>query len=317
MIPKFSLKGKVQGFEDGTVIFMRDGSSDKTIDSTIINNSSFEFKTKISKFPSQVILHNKSFSEYRFVWLENNKMTLDASETNLNKAIVLGSESEILSHNLYIIADTLSRSERKKLEIKFVKDNPSSIVSAKILSVYTTTWGKEKTQELFNKFSIENKNSEYGKSISKYLELNKNPEIGDLYVDFEMKDTNGEVKKLSENLKKITLLEFWASNCGPCRVENPNLIKTYQKYNSQGFEIFAVSQDINESSWLKAIEKDELPWIQVSDLLGRDNLASLIYGINGIPDNFLIDEEGIIIERNIRGEMLNKKLEELISNKGD
>ena len=128
-----------------------------------------------------------------------------------------------------------------------------------------------------------------------------------------MKDTNGKARKLSDFNGKVVLLEFWASNCVPCRQENPNLVKTYEKYRPKGFEIFAVSQDITKTSWLKAIEKDKLPWLQVSDLKGRDNSASLIYGINAIPDNFLIDQNGIIIARYLRGEKLNDKLDELLN----
>ncbi len=132
-------------------------------------------------------------------------------------------------------------------------------------------------------------------------------------MDFEMEDPNGEIRKLSDFEGKLVLLEFWSSNCIPCRKENPNLVKTYEKFNPKGFEIFAVSQDIKKESWLKAIEKDSLPWIQVSDLKGHENSASLIYGVHAIPDNFLIDRNGIIIERDIRGERLNAKLKELLN----
>lgn len=196
--------------------------------------------------------------------------------------------------------------------MEFVSKNPNSVHSAYILSVYTKTWGKEKSKELFDKFSLENKNSEYGKSISKYIELNKNPRIGEKYVDFEMTDVNGDMRKLSDFNEKVVLLEFWSSNCGPCRKENPNLVKTYEKYKPVGFEIFAVSEDIKKDNWLKAIETDKLPWLQVSDL-NRNNSASLIYRINSIPINFLIDKTGIIIGRNLRGVELNETLEKLLN----
>ena len=239
-------------------------------------------------------------------------MTFDATQSEFRYANVTGSNEENLSQTLSKETESLTREETLKKDIAFVNNNPSSIHSAYILSVYSSTWGKEKSKELFDQFSVENKNSEYGKSISKYIELNKNPQIGEKYVDFEMEDTNGKTRKISDFEDKLILLEFWASNCGPCRQENPNLVKTYEKYKPKGFEIYAVSQDTKKSSWLNAIKKDKLPWLQVSDLKGKDNSASLIYGINGIPDNFLIDKSGIIIGRNLRGEKLNKKLEELL-----
>jgi len=306
---EFSLNGTTNGIENGTILYLDVG--DKTIDSTKIENNSFSFNSKIPNSPLQVIIRKKDFSQYRFLWVENKPMTFDASKTDFRNAKITGSESENLSFSLHQKIDTLPRSERRKMEIEFVKTNPNSIVSASMLSLYSTTWGKEKTKELFNKFSQENKNSEFGKSISKYIELNKNPKIGEKYVDFEMTDTKGKVRRLSDFNGKLILLEFWASNCGPCRKENPNLVKTYNEFKDKGFEIFAVSEDTNRESWLKAIKKDKLPWLQVSDL-NRNNTASLIYGINGIPDSFLIDQNGIIIGRDLRGDKLSEKLKELL-----
>ncbi len=272
---------------------------------------SFIFKTKLSESPLQVILRTKDYSYYRFLWLENNSMKFDGAKTDFSNAIVTGSYEENLSQALSKETNSLPRDERIKKEIEFVNKNPNSIHSAYILSVYSRTWGKEKTKKLFDQFSSKNKNSEFGKSIAKYIELNRRPKIGEKYVDFEMADTKGKTKKLSDIKDKIVLLEFWASNCVPCRQENPNLVKTYKKYKSKGFEIFAVSEDIKRESWLKAIEKDELPWLHVSDL-NKDNLASNVYGVNAIPDNFLINKTGIIIGRNLRGERLNDKLKEIL-----
>jgi len=127
-----------------------------------------------------------------------------------------------------------------------------------------------------------------------------------------MEDENGKLKKLSDIKGKTVLLEFWASWCGPCRRENPNLVKTYENFSSKGFEIFAVSLDVDKDSWQKAIAKDGLNWKHVNDLKGQSNEASLIYGVSGIPDNFLISANGEIIGRNLRGESLNQKLKEIL-----
>jgi peroxiredoxin len=234
-------------------------------------------------------------------------MTFTVTEIDFRNADVTGSATENLCQSLYKGIDTLPRQERRKLEMEFVYNNPNSIVSASILSVYTTTWGKEKTSELFDQFSPENKNSEYGKMIANYIKFNQNPKIGEQFVDFEMPDRNGNLKKLSDLKGKIILLEFWSSGCSPCRKENPNLVKTYEAFNKKGFEIFAVSEDENKESWIRAIEMDGLNWIHVSDLKNA-NMASLIYGVHGIPDNFLIDRNGVIIGRNLRGDELNKKI---------
>ena len=307
---EFSLNGKTNELKDGTFLYLE--VDNDIIDSTEINNNNFVFNTKLSQLPLQVILRTNDFSQYRFLWLENNKMTFDATNSDFKNAKVTGSETERSSTILRQKIDTIPRSKRHKYRIEFISENPDKLFSSYLLSFYATTWGKEKTTELFNQLSENNKKSEFGKSIMRYIKLNKDPKIGEKYVDFEMADVNGKKRKLSEFNGKLILLEFWASNCVPCRKENPNLIKTYNEFKNKGFEIFAVSEDIKRESWLKAIEKDKLPWLQVSDL-NKNNTASLIYGINGIPDNFLIDQNGTIIERDLRGEKLNEKLKELLN----
>ncbi|WP_347925198.1 AhpC/TSA family protein [Pontimicrobium sp. SW4] len=311
-VVEFSLKGTTNEIEDGTVVYLENHLTKELIDSVSIQNNSFNFKTKLAETPLQVILRTKDFSEYRFIWLENSPMIFDARKSEFRHANITGSKSENLSQALDRETDTLPRKEKLIKEMAFVENNPNSIVSANLLSVYSTTWGKEKTKELFDQFSKKNKNSEYGNRIANYIELNKEPKIGDEFLDFEMMDNNDNPKKLSEVKGKTILLEFWSSWCGPCRIENPNLVKTYEKFNPKGFEIFAVSLDVNKESWIKAIEQDNLNWRHVSDLKGQQNKASLIYGINGIPDNFLITENGIIIGRNLRGEKLNEILNDLL-----
>ena len=307
----FLLEGKTNEIENGTVIYLKDNLAEKIIDSTIVTNNEFTLNTKISDFPLRVLLFNKEFSQWRDIWLENNKMTFDASQSDFKSASITGSESQNLTKKLYENTDKLSWEEKNELEKKFVKENPNSIVSAFILSVFSRDWGADFTKENFNKFSAEIKSSEYGKRISNYIELNKGIEIGSKYADFEIRDKDGNNKRLSEFLGEITLLEFWASWCGPCRKENPNLVKTYEKYKPKGFEIFAVSLDKEEDKWLKAIENDNLEWPNFCDLKVWENEASLTYGVYAIPENFLIDKNGEIIARNIRGAELNEKLAEL------
>lgn len=239
-------------------------------------------------------------------------MTFKATDSDLKKAMVTGSKEEDLSQQLNKLADSLPRSERLQKDLEFANNHPNSLHAAYLLSVYSSTWGKKKSKELFDNFSDKNKNSDYGKRISKFIELNQSLEIGDQYIDLEIPNTNGEMRRLSEVEGELVLLEFWASNCGPCRQENPNLVKTYNEFKDKGFEIFAVSEDIQKKKWLEAIEEDHLPWLQVSELKGN-NTASMIYGVNGIPDNFLIDNNGIIVGRNLRGEKLNDKLKEILN----
>lgn len=307
---EFSLKGNSSGMENGTALYL--SYNNKIIDSTLVEGNAFEFNTKLSESPIKIWLHDKRYSNYRAFWAEDKPMTFDARESNFRNATITGSTSEKLFSELLQKTDTLPRSERTKYEIEFIKNNPNSIVSASMLSIYASTWGKVRTVELYEQLSSSNKSSKFGKEVARYIELNKEPKIGDKYVDFESENQYGELKRLSDAQGKVVLLEFWASWCGPCLQENPNLVKTYEKYKPKGFEVFAVSLDINKNNWTKEIKKGNLNWVHVSDLKGDQSEASLIYGIMGIPDNFLIDANGVIIGRNLRGDQLNQALEKAL-----
>lgn len=310
---QFSLEGKTKGLKDGEMLTLLDIETREPLDSAKVVDNTFVFNTKGVNNPSQVVLHTKDYSEYRYLWLEDKKMTFDASKSSFRDAIVTGSELEKLSYDFSKSIDTLSRKDQQLAEQKFVKDNPGSLLSASILALYTPVWGKEKSTELYDLLSEENKSSNYGEKIERFIRLNVDPDIGDDYVDFEMDNVAGQPIKLSDTKGKLVLLEFWASWCGPCRAENPNLVKAYDEFNPKGFEIFAVSLDDKKDDWVEAIKKDKLTWTHASDLLGSDNEAALIYSVGGIPTNYLIDDSGKIVARNLRGNKLEEKLAELLN----
>jgi thiol-disulfide isomerase/thioredoxin len=145
--------------------------------------------------------------------------------------------------------------------------------------------------------------------------------IGNIAPELNFKNPKDSAIKLSSLTGKLVLIDFWASWCGPCRMENPNLVATYQKYknkqftNGKSFTIFSVSLDKNKDSWIKAIEKDYLVWpYHVSDLGFWQSEAARLYAINSIPTNFLIDSKGIIIAKGLRGEELNAELDKYVKN---
>jgi peroxiredoxin len=137
-------------------------------------------------------------------------------------------------------------------------------------------------------------------------------EIGNKAPELKLEDTNGKVISLSSLQGKYVLLDFWASWCGPCRAENPNVLTAYKKFKNKNFTILAVSLDNNKAKWIDAVRHDALLWWQVSDLKGWQSPAAAKYGVRGIPMNFLIDPKGVIIAKNLRGPALEEKLGETL-----
>jgi thiol-disulfide isomerase/thioredoxin len=139
-------------------------------------------------------------------------------------------------------------------------------------------------------------------------------EVGDIAPNITMADTLGKMISLESFRGKVVLIDFWASWCGPCRMENPNVVRAYQKYRSKGFTVFSVSLDNKKENWLAAIKKDNLTWTHVSELKGWETSASRLYQVTGIPATFLLDKEGKIVARNLRGPALEEMLEKLLGN---
>lgn len=339
---EFTLIGELEGIENGTWVNLI--LNDKTIDSTQISNKSFSFKGNLDH-PKDFSLYIKDNRNYARIWLEPKTINFKAKNGEFSKAEITGSntqnEQEILSSSLKNyrnrrdsltaiyrnpkVSDSLKKVASEELQIiydshtlieqDFIKNNPKSYVSAYLVDFFSTTFGKTKTTELFDILSDSLKSSSYGKNINRYLNLNKNLKIGDKYVDFSMTNENDELIALSDFEGKLFLLDFWASWCGPCIEEYPALKKAYSKFNKDGFEIISISEDQTKERWLKAIEKNGLNWVNLWNENGNNADPYLIYGINGIPDNFLIDENGIIIARNLRGENLILEIESNLENK--
>ena len=304
----YEIIGSVIGFTDSTLLYLDDvtDGSFKHIDSAFIIGGKFIFKGSLENKTTKAYIRTKDFRDRFLIWLENATIYVSAEKGKFRDANIKGSKTQDEQSKLNHILDS-SKNKNDK-ELQFVQDNPNSIISASILSTYSSIWGKDTTSLLYKKFSKEIKSTYYGKKIFEFITLNKNIKIGEKYVNISQPDKYGKNINLSDFHGKIVLLEFWGSWCGPCREGNPELFKIYNDFNMKGFEIFGVAAESNKEQWLKAIETDKLSWTNVTDFNGDKNKAALIYGVSKYPTNYLIDKTGTVIAKDISGEKLREQL---------
>ncbi len=202
--------------------------------------------------------------------------------------------------------------ENKTKLISFIKENPSSFVSPYITMRHSYEMNLEDLKEISSLLDTKVKKSKASQNLEERIKILEKVAIGQTAPDFTMNDQDGKAVTLSSLRGNYLLIDFWASWCGPCRRENPNVVAAYKKFNDKGFQILGVSLDRDKDAWLKAIKDDNLTWLHVSDLKYWNNAASQLYGVMSIPSNVLLDKNGVIIGRDLRGEDLNKKLEEVL-----
>ncbi len=204
---------------------------------------------------------------------------------------------------------------RNDVKMAFAVNNPDSYVSLNAVFEAARSRAADyyRVNSIYKLLTDKYKNTKLAKEAEELIAIGLNTSIGATAVNFTQPDLNGKPHQLSDFKGKYVLLEMWASWCGPCRKESPNLVEAYKKYSDKNFTILAVSVDKDKAEWLKAIEKDGMPYLQLNDLKGPGiNDVAAIYGTQGIPENFLINPEGKIIAKNLRGEDLRIMLKNIL-----
>jgi peroxiredoxin len=306
---KFVLRGKLESPE---LLYLNVGKG-KNIRIFVENE---EISITGDSIQNVKITGSKSQDEFQSYMDRSDSINKDLDEINKKYYAARKAGDTILMKQLDAQSDKLSEEVEKKsrdFSIGFVKQNKTSFVAPFVLWT-ELAWGMEAGQldSLVKGFDTTLMKSGYVNLLTERIEILKKVAVGQPAPDFTMNDSLGNPVKLSSLFGKYLLIDFWASWCGPCRHENPNVVAAFKEFNKKGFDILGVSLDKNKSRWTTAIKKDNLAWHHVSDLQYWNNAAAKLYGIRSIPSNVLLDQKGVIIAKNLRGEDLKKKLKELL-----
>lgn len=312
----FKIIGKAFDFPDSTVIYLYKNHVHEAdlLDSAFIINNSFQFDGTLDEPVINAIIqtrHIANFDTYKYFWLENSTITFTARKENFRNAVITGSKTQEEQNQFDAIVEINGRTDKERC-MSYIRNHPNSIISVYWLAILDATWGKEISADLYHNLSVQIQNTSFGKGVLEFLTLNKNPQVGDRYVDFTQPNVEGKNISLSDFKGKVVLLDFWGSWCGACRENNPGLMKIYNEFKSKGFEILGVAADIEKKSWIDAIKKDGLNWENVTDLKGWNNKAAIIYGVNKYPTNYLIDKSGTIVAIDLENNNLKNKLSEML-----
>ncbi len=305
-----SLKGKLLNNKKYTEIKLQDISYNTLETQKIDANGNFKFTTNFDSFDFYLLaLSKKEITAFLPVPGEQTEITIDLN--NINKPTIVNSAQTKLYYDcINELRQIKSRADKIEFVKKMVKENPTSPACVLFISALNP----EEYFEYHESLSKGLKPYADNKLIADFIKQTKNIKnlsAGGQAPEIALPNPDGEIKKLSSLKGKYVLIDFWASWCKPCRMENPHNVKLYKEYKDKGFEIFAVSLDKDKNAWTNAINKDKLVWTNVSDLKFWESEAAKLYGVKGIPYTVLLDKDGKIIAKGLRGDKLSLKLKEI------
>lgn len=345
--PKYLINGTIEGMENGLVTLEKrvDGQW-VTMDSAQLDKGSFRFAGALAT-PEMVYLSVSGINGKIPFFLENSKIGISFHPDSMDNALITGSAS----HDLYLayqdgqktfqekarsLSDEYAEAQNRGDEAQtkeigkkfddlwaeqigftrdFIAANPASIVSAYLIRtqlMYEMEW--EELDSITNTLDSSLAASDYVRFLRERVDVLRRVAVGQAAPDFTQNDPDGNPVALSSMVgkSKLLLVDFWASWCGPCRAENPNVVAVFNEFKDKGFNVLGVSLDRNREEWLKGIEEDKLDWTHVSDIRFWDNAAAKLYGVMSIPHNLLLDDKGVILAKNLRGEDLRQKVDDLL-----
>jgi peroxiredoxin len=338
----FTISGTATGFSDGAEVKLVNANDNTQLSSGKIAAGKFILKGAVDE-PVLTKLTIAS-APPAYIYVENKKITVAADKQSPAKIKVTGStahndfttfqvtfnplmdflNSTVNELNMTPQGDRYNQLLKRYDSIKaviqqqidiYITNKPGSYLSPFVLFVTTQLYDDPMLLESrYLKLDTPIQNSIIGKSLGSYISYNKVGAVGTKALDFTQPDTTGKPVALSSFRGRYVLVDFWASWCGPCRAENPNVVESYVKFKEKNFTVLGVSLDKQgaKDSWIAAIKKDNLTWTHVSDLQHWNNAAAQLYHVGSIPFNILVNPEGKIIAKNLRGPALQSKLCEVL-----
>lgn len=322
----YEITGTITGYPDGTAVSFLNQQTNKLEKQAEIKNGKFTIKGNLAE-PSFIVLILADQPPAIPMFIDNSEIKISGDKNSLDNISITGSKSEdeyqelekaLKPYEKMFVPDgekdPASVAEVEKISEAFVKKHPASFVDPiAIIRVLQTSQNHVVAENMYRLMTKDVKETNLAKYVNQQLELAKINPIGSEIADFSQTDTSGHKIKISSLRGKYVLIDFWASWCRPCRMENPNVVAAFKKYHEKNFTVLGVSLDQAKAAWLNAIHMDGLTWSHVSDLKGWSNEVATKFQITSIPQNILINPKGIIIAKNLRGEALNKKLDELFN----
>ena len=330
----FTITGNVQGLADGEVKITTT-KGNETVATGQSKAGAFTLKGAVAE-PGLYFI-TLSNEQPRYFFLDNSSIKISGNKGDIKNLKIEGSSAQkdfavfeqtfnpLFGNLNAVVAELNQAPEAKKAAYmaqyttalaklnaevdKFITARKSSFVSLFVISV--TMQATENVGDVETRFNLLDpslKTSQAGKEIASYISYAKVGAVGTDALDFTQNDVTDKPVTLSSFKGKYVLVDFWASWCRPCRAENPNVVKIYNRFKNKNFTVLGVSLDQQKEAWLKAIEKDNLTWTHVSDLQQWNNAVAQLYRVQSIPQNFLIDPKGKIVAKDLRGEDLEKKL---------
>ncbi len=348
---KAEFVAQIDGVEDNTKVFMSKlgkNNQPEPTDTTVVLNGTFKFDLKEGEPQQFNMIRIDGVPSNMFFVKENQTINAKLYKDSLRTSVIDGGEHNTL---LKTYMDTLQnimaktrqlsidmreamtnqdregymqmREEQKEIQKqdteyrkKFAKENTNSIIAALALSdlMSQKKVPNKELKAMYDGFSDEVKDHSLGKLLIENLAKLSKTDVGSIVENFEAPTPEGGTLSLEDAKGKLTLIDFWASWCKPCRMENPNVVSVYNDFKDQGFSIISISLDRTKDKWIKAIEQDQMDWHHISHLQYWNEPIAKAWGIRGIPATFLIDENNMIVGTNLRGNALRQKVKEYLEN---